>query len=93
MLMTTLDEATMPAKQALALYRLRRQIEIAFKRLKSLAGLDTLQAKEERLVKAAIWAKLILAILSERLLGHALALSPSGQTIALAALPGPTRAS
>ena len=31
MLMTTLDAATMPAAQVLALYRLRRQIEIAFR--------------------------------------------------------------
>lgn len=88
MLMTTLDEATMPATQVLALYRRRWQIEIAFKRLKSLGDLDTVQAKEERLVKAAIWAKLILAILGESLLGHVLSLSPSGQTIALAPLPG-----
>jgi hypothetical protein len=88
MLMTTLDEATMPATQILALYRLRWQIEIAFKRLKSLGDLDNLQAKEERLAKAAIWAKLILAILSETLLGHVLTLSPSSQAIALAPLPG-----
>lgn len=88
MLMTTLDESTMPATQLLALYRLRWQIEIAFKRLKSLADLDKLQAKEERLVKAAIWAKLILAILSETLLGHVLAFSPSAKTIPLAPFPG-----
>jgi hypothetical protein len=92
MLMTTLDEAAMPAAQVLALYRLRWQIEIAFKRLKSLADLDNIQAKEERLAKTVIWAKLILAILTETLLGHVLALSPSAQTIALAALPSPSPA-
>ena len=92
MLMTTLDEATMPAAQVLALYRRRRQIELAFKRLKSLAGLDNIQAREERLAKTAIWAKLILAILTETLLGRVLALSPSGKTIALAPLPSPSPA-
>ena len=92
MLMTTLDALTMPAAQVLTLYRLRWQIEIAFNRLKSLAGLDSVQAKEERLVKAAIWAKLILAILTESLLGHVLALSPSRQTVALAPVPGPAPA-
>ena len=92
MLMTTLDEATMPATQILQLYRLRWQIEIAFKRLKSLGNLDNLQAKDERLAKTAIWAKLILAILTESLLGHVLALSPSGQTIPLAPLPSQPRA-
>jgi hypothetical protein len=50
LLMTTLDEAIMPAVQVLERHRWRRQIEIAFKRLKSLAGLDTVQVKEERLV-------------------------------------------
>jgi len=92
MLMTTLDDETMPAAQAIELYRLRWQIEIAFKRLKSLAGLDKLQAKEERLAKTAIWAKLSLAILGQTLLGHVLALSPSAQTVALAALPSSNRA-
>jgi len=92
MLMTTLDAETMPGVQALALYRLRWQIEIAFKRLKSLADLDKLQAKEERLAKTAIWAKLLLAILGQSLLGHALAFSPSRQPVALAALPGPITA-
>lgn len=92
MLMTTLDDETMPAAQVLALYRLRWQIEIAFKRLKSLGDLDNIQAKEERLAKTTIWAKLILAILGQTLLSHVLALSPSGQTVALAALPSPDRA-
>jgi hypothetical protein len=92
LLMTTLDKTTMPAAQVLALYRRRWQIEIAFKRLKSLGDLDNIQAKEERLTKTAIWAKLILAILTETLLGHILALSPSAQTIALAPLPSPSPA-
>jgi transposase len=92
MLMTTLDAQTMPATQVLSQYRLRWQVEIAFKRLKSLAGLDDVQAKEARLAKAAIWAKLILAILTETLLGHVLALSPSRQTVALAPVPGPASA-
>ena len=92
MLMTTLDADSMPATQVLQLYRLRWQIEIAFKRLKSLAGLDTIQAKAERLAKTTIWAKLILAILTETLIGHVLALSPSAKTIDLAPLPSPSPA-
>ena len=92
MLMTTLDDTAMPAAQVLELYRLRWQIEIAFKRLKSLGDLDNIQAKEERLAKTTIWAKLILAILTETLLGHVLAISPSGKTIPLAPLPSPSPA-
>jgi hypothetical protein len=77
MLMTTLPEDAMPADAACALYRLRWQIELAFKRLKSLMQLEQLAAKEPRLTRAAIHAKLILAILTESLMGKVLALSPS----------------
>jgi hypothetical protein len=89
MLMTTLPADAMPARQVIALYRLRWQIELAFKRLKSLIGLADLAAKEPRLAKAALYAKLILAVLCESLVGHVLARSPSAQAGALA--PDPAR--
>lgn len=88
-LMTSLPIDTMAAARILALYRLRCQIETAFKRLKSLGGLEKLQAKEPRLATAAIFAKLILAIVAESLLGHVLALSPSASTLDLAPHPTP----
>ena len=77
MLMTTLPPAAMSADAVCALYRLRWQIELAFKRLKSLMGLEEIDAREPRLAKAAVCAKLILAILAESLLGRVLALSPT----------------
>jgi hypothetical protein len=77
MLMTTLPPAAMAADAVCALYRLRWQIELAFKRLKSLMGLEEIDAREPRLAKAAVCAKLILAILAESLLGRVLALSPT----------------
>ena len=77
MVMTTLPQDTMPADAVCALYRLRWQIELAFKRLKSLMGLEEIDAREPRLAKAAVCAKLILAILAESLLGRVLALSPT----------------
>ena len=49
----------------LALYRLRWQIEVAFKRLKSLTGLADLEAKNSRLVRSCLLAKLIVALLAE----------------------------
>jgi hypothetical protein len=52
-------------------------IELAFKRLKSLMGLEEIDAKEPRLARAAVCAKLILAILTESLIGRVLALSPT----------------
>ena len=83
MLMTTLPVAAMDATAVCALYRLCWQIELAFKRLKSLMGLEEIDARGEsrsdhRLAKAAVCAKLILAILAESLLGRVLALSPTG---------------
>ena len=80
-LLTTLDAAAWPVDRVMALYRLRWQIELAFKRLESLMGLEQFVAKGEsrsdhRLAKAAVCAKLILAILTESLLGRVLTLSP-----------------
>jgi IS4 transposase len=83
-LLTTLDRSV-PADEVLALDRLRWQVELAFKRMKSQLRLDDLQAKEARLARATLLAKLILAALSDQVLGEALALSPSRP--ASAALP------
>jgi len=54
-----------------ALYRLRWQVELAFKRLKGQLRLDDLQPKEPRLARACLVAKLILALLAEQLVGRA----------------------
>lgn len=63
MLITSLPPDTYPADDLVALYRMRWQIEIAFKRLKSLIRIDRLPAKEPRLAKAWLSAHLIIAIL------------------------------
>ena len=60
-LITSLE--SVPTIDVLALYRLRWQIELAFKRLKSLAGLDLLPARSAALGRAWIAAKLIIATL------------------------------
>lgn len=70
-LVTTLDAAAYPAERVAALYRLRWQIELAFKRLKGQLRLDDLQAKEPRLARACLLAKLILALLTEQLVDRA----------------------
>lgn len=69
LLLTSLPAETFPAADVLALYRLRWQIELSFKRFKSLAGLDQLPAKSEDLARAWIYAKLITVLLAERLAG------------------------
>ena len=55
------------AVQVLELYRLRWQIEIAFKRLKSLFAYNDLPSKREDSVRAWFYGKLLLAALCETL--------------------------
>ena len=66
-LVTTLDAASWPAQKVIALYRLRWQVELLFKRLKSQIRLADLQAKDPQLARATLLAKLILALLAEAL--------------------------
>ena len=61
-LATSLDE---PADQLFELYALRWQIEIAFKRLKSLLMIDRLEAKDPELVRTWLLAHIIAALLIE----------------------------
>ena len=62
-LLTSLDALAFPPEALLALYRVRWQIEIAFKRLKSILHLDRLPAKDPDLARAWITAHLLLALL------------------------------
>ncbi|HFH2707998.1 TPA: IS4-like element IS421 family transposase, partial [Escherichia coli] len=63
LLLTSLPEDEYSAEQVADCYRLRWQIELAFKRLKSLLHLDALRAKEPELAKAWIFANLLAAFL------------------------------
>lgn len=69
LLLTSLDAASFPAADVLALYRLRWQIELVFKRLKSLLRLDDLPAKDPDLARSWIYAKLIAALVLEDMTG------------------------
>jgi hypothetical protein len=63
MLITSLEAKDWPAETVLALYRLRWQAELAFKRLKSLLDLEALRAFDSELVSAWIHAVLLVALL------------------------------
>jgi hypothetical protein len=63
--LTSLPADKYDARTVLNLYRLRWQIEIAFKRLKSLVRIDKFMAKSDVLAKCYITAGLILALLIE----------------------------
>ena len=62
-LITSLDPVEFPPATLVALYRVRWQIELAFKRLKSILRLDRLPAKDPGLAQAWIAAHLLLALL------------------------------
>jgi len=65
MLLTSLPEQRTP-RAVLDLYRLRWQIELLFKRFKSLLDLGELPAKSRDLARTWIFAKLIVALLAEK---------------------------
>jgi hypothetical protein len=79
LLLTSLPAAVFPPTDILALYRFRWQIELAFKRFKSLAGLDELPAKNPELARAWIYARLIVAIIAEQIAGQVPDSSPSAR--------------
>jgi len=64
-LITSLDATAFPPHLLATLYRVRWQIELAFKRLKSILHLDRLPAKDPDLARAWITAHLLLALLIE----------------------------
>lgn len=72
MLLTSLSLAQASAEQVVRLYRMRWQVELAFKRLKSLGGFDALRASDARLARTWLLAHLIAAVLIETSLGEGL---------------------
>jgi hypothetical protein len=72
MLLTSLPAKRASAAEVVRLYRMRWQVELAFKRLKSLGGFADLQASDPRLARAWLLAHLIAAVLIETSLGEAL---------------------
>jgi hypothetical protein len=77
-LLTTVDAQRMPSLAVLGLYRLRWQIELLFKRLKTLLHLDTLPSREGPTAKSWMLARLIAAGLAQRLVQPSGPLSPWG---------------
>jgi hypothetical protein len=63
-LVTTLDSDTWPLADVLALYRCRWQIEVTFKRLKSVWHLDRLRARDPDAAQAFILGVLLAALLA-----------------------------
>ena len=77
-ILTTLTVAELPTLAVMGLYRLRWQIELFFKRLKSLLRLDTLPSREGPTAKSWVLARLIAAALAQQLVQPSGPLSPWG---------------
>jgi Transposase DDE domain len=77
MLATSLHGELFPAEQVLQAYRLRWQIELAFKRLKSLLHIDRLRTKTEAGTRCWLYAHLIVALLADDLSQDVLESFPS----------------
>ena len=75
---TTIPSSKMKSASVLELYRVRWQIELAFKRMKSIMGLGQLPKISPASSRAWIHGKLFVAMLVERLLDAAEHFSPWG---------------
>jgi Transposase DDE domain len=77
---TTLQTET--AAQVLECYRLRWQIELAFKRMKSLTHLGHLPKHDDRSARAWLYGKLLIALLTQKLIRVGRDISPWGYLLA-----------
>jgi hypothetical protein len=67
LLLTNLSVETWSGHLVLALYRMRWQIELYIKRLKSLLEFDHLRAKDPRVVQTYLLAKVLIALMVDEL--------------------------
>jgi len=76
MVLTSIPANEMSADEVLETYRLRWQVELAFKRLKSGLGIHRLPAKDERLARSWLIAHLIVALMIDEAVTDVLDSSP-----------------
>jgi hypothetical protein len=91
LVVTSVAPAICTATAVLELYRCRWQIELAFKRLKSLLGLGHVPKKHEASAKSWMQAKVLTALLIERVLWEAKIFSPWGYQLRREPLAGLSR--
>lgn len=81
MLLTSAPADKLSLEQAFELYRFRWQIELTFKRLKSIINLDQLPAKNAALAQVILFAKLLGALLVDDYTERYVSFSPWGYPI------------
>ena len=77
MLLTSLPAADASPARVMEMYRARWQVELSFKRLKTLGGIDRLPSADPRLARTWLLAHLIVAVLNDELAGQIVASPPS----------------
>ena len=77
-LFTTFPSTRFTASEVLEWYRLRWQVELVFKRFKSLAQFGHLPKFDDDSSKAWLYGKLLVALLTEKIVRHARTFSPWG---------------
>jgi hypothetical protein len=75
---TTLPASEARAEQVLEAYRMRWQVELTFKRLKSIAQLGHVPKHDPKSSRAWLYGKLLVALLSEKLARVGRTISPWG---------------
>jgi hypothetical protein len=83
LLFTTLLEKEFSASRVLRCYRLRWQIELVFKRFKSLAKIGHLPKQDEFSAQAWLYGKLLLVLLGQKLMRIGRDISPWGYELEL----------
>jgi Transposase DDE domain len=75
---TTLSKQKATTRAVLECYRLRWQIELTFKRLKSIAQLGHIPKQDEQSIRAWLFGKLLVALLTQKLIRVGKTISPWG---------------
>ncbi len=88
MVFTTLPEDRFDTELCLEWYRVRWQIELVFKRFKSLAGLGHLPKHDPESSQAWLYGKLFTGLLTEKLIQYGESISPWGYGLASSSPPG-----
>jgi len=76
--LTTVERQRLSDAEILEWYRVRWQIELAFKRLKSLGDVGHLPKRDPASSRAWVYGKLLIALLTEKMQRHAASFSPWG---------------
>jgi hypothetical protein len=78
MVLTSAPDTALPTRAVLGMYRCRWQVELVFKRFKSLLGMGHVPKSDDASAKAWMQAKVLTALLIERALMEARFFSPWG---------------